>query len=243
MLFFRMASFPWDIADEEWASAFIVSTCQLLPKSSFNVVSDHIRDLFQTPCPANKVYRICCGSSAEFYIRPLYTCIDDIDYLQSNADELAFSGNIPVLPNDLSGVADSIKCYKIESYKRYPSFAQLIFVGVMKYNWKHKKYEFHHTALTNRYYTLDLAQRETQHQLGTTVNYSMQTTVCGPAVKFKKMENLGNTYDIVESLWCPQWPNDANNWPTRPRKFGWPMIDIISEVVQNGCHVVVRSEE
>ena len=137
-----MATFSCDIADEEWASAFIVSTCQLLPKSSFKVVSDHIRDLIETPCPANKAYRILCGSSAEFYIRPLYTCIDDSDYLQPNADELAFSGNIPVLPNDVGGLADSIQCFKLEPYKRDPSFVQLLFVGKLKYNWKHKNISF-----------------------------------------------------------------------------------------------------
>src|SRR6218665_1226517 len=37
---------------------------------------------------------------------------------------------------------------------------------------------------------------------------------------------------------CPQWPNEAKNWSNRQRKFGWPMIDTISEVVENGCHLV-----
>src|SRR6218665_1190313 len=116
-----MASFSFNVtnnmgeSNEESASAFIVSTCQLIPKSSFTAVSDHVRDVNASPCPANTTYSILCGSSAEFYIRPLNTCIDDKDYLQSRADQLAFSGNIPVLPSDVSGLADSIMCFKIES--------------------------------------------------------------------------------------------------------------------------------
>ena len=44
--------------------------------------------------------------------------------------------------------------------------------------------------------------------------------------------------DIVGSMWCPQWPKEAQDWLNRPRINGWPTIDTISEVIQNGCHVV-----
>src|SRR6218665_1883680 len=44
--------------------------------------------------------------------------------------------------------------------------------------------------------------------------------------------------DSVSSVWCPQWPREAQNWRFRPRNQRWPTIDTISEVVQNGCHVV-----
>ena len=44
--------------------------------------------------------------------------------------------------------------------------------------------------------------------------------------------------DTVPSVWCPQWPREAQDWPKRPRDYGWPTTDTISEVVQNGCHVV-----
>src|SRR6218665_1809696 len=245
VLFFRMASLSFDVkhyegeSNEESASAFIVSTCQLLPKSSFTIVTDHVQDLNPSNCPETKVYQISCGSSAEFYIRPLYTCIDDGDFLQSNAHTLAFSGNIPVLPNDVSGLADSIECFKIESYKRDPSFVQLLFVGKMKYNWKHKKYEFNQTALPKIHYALNLAKNKTHHYIRTKANSRIPSTVSGPAIKYQPIENLGYPLDIVESLWCPQWPNDAKNWPNRQRKFGWPMSDTISEVVQNGCHLVL----
>src|SRR6218665_2498555 len=238
----RMASFSCEVpnykgeSNEESASTFIVSTCQLLPKSSSTAVSDHSRDLIASTCPENRTYSICCGSSAEFYIRPLHPCIDDTDYLLPRADELAFSGNSPVLPNDVSGLADSIMCFKIESCPWYPSFAQLQYVGKMKYNWKHKMYEFNHTDLKNRYCTIDLAKR--QALLTSSNSFRTPCTVSGPAFKFKPTDRHFIEHDVVDSVWCPQWPNDAKYWPTRPRKFGWPMIDTISKVVENGCHVV-----
>src|SRR6218665_427957 len=240
----RMASFSCEVpnykgeSNEESASTFIVSTCQLLPKSSSTAVSDHSRDLIASTCPENRAYSICCGSSAEFYIRPLHPCIDDIDYLLPRADELAFSGNSPVLPSDASGLADSIMCLKIESCPWYPSFAQLQYVGKMKYNWKHKMYEFNHTHFTNRYWTIDSAKRQVVFKSRSKIISRTLSTVSGPAIQFKQTDKHFTEHDVVDSVWCPQWPNDAKNWPTRPRKFGWPMIDTISKVVQNGCHVV-----
>ena len=133
-------------SNEEMASWFIASTCQLLPKS-VSVVSDHMHDLIMTSRPVPRCIRILCGSAAEFYIRPLNTCISDIDFLISRADELAFSGDFPVLPSDMSGLADTIECYKIESYHRYPGFVRLRVLGEMNYNWKYKKYEFNYKQL------------------------------------------------------------------------------------------------
>ena len=96
-----------DKIDEETASAIIVSTCQLLPKSS-SVVSDHMNNLIGSNEPGPKRYSILCGSFAEFYIRPLIPCISDIDFLICDTDTLAFSGDLPVVPTDMSFLSDII---------------------------------------------------------------------------------------------------------------------------------------
>src|SRR6218665_3575358 len=234
---FELENYEGD-SNEESASAFIVSTCQLLPKSSPVVVSDHMRDLVGSRCPGNKVYEIRCGSSAEFYIPPLNACIDDIDYLRIRADELVFSGNIPVLPEDVSGLADTIICSKIESCPGYPGFIRLRLLGEMKYNWKYKYYEFNHTPHANKYGTIDIVDSGilSYYKLGT--RCMLPCIVSGPATKFQPREGYCIGFDAVKSKWCPQWPNEAQKWITRQRKFGWPMIDTICEVAQNGCHVV-----
>ena len=140
---------------EEMASAFIVSTCHLLPKSS-PILSDDMHNLIGSSSPEPTEYSILCGSAAEFYIRPPITCIDDIDFLIAQNDKLAFSGEFLVLPSDVSGLADRIECYKIETYDGYPGFVRLRVWGEMTYNWKYKKYEFNHTTLTNTYVGLNM---------------------------------------------------------------------------------------
>src|SRR6218665_1583758 len=223
----------------ELASAFIASTCQLIPRSSIDY-SDHMHNFIATRDPAPKDYSIMCGSHAEFYIRPLYTCIGDVDYLIIAADELVFSGDFPVLPSDMNGLTDNINCFKIEPYDRYPGFIRLRIWGKMNYNWKLKKYEFNHTSDTNKYAVLDLNAVANTYSLLTLKRGNMLNCICGPAVKRGSDENAGLFigFDFVRGVWCPQWPNEAQGWLNRPRVNGWPTVDIISEVVQNGCHLV-----
>ena len=96
------------------ASYFITVTCQLLSKS-FSPSSDHMHDLAVSEEPLSKGYAIDCGSGAEFYIRPLNTCIADNDFLLCRANQLVFSGEYPVLPSDISGLTETINCHEIES--------------------------------------------------------------------------------------------------------------------------------
>jgi len=60
----RMAKYMCE-SNVDLASAFIVSTCRVLP-NSFSAVTDYMRDIFESPCPTQVSYRIMCGSSAEF---------------------------------------------------------------------------------------------------------------------------------------------------------------------------------
>jgi len=50
----------------------------------------------------------------------------------ARTDELAFSGDLPVLSSDLIGLADTIDCYKIETYHEYPGFVRLLVLGKME---------------------------------------------------------------------------------------------------------------
>ena len=225
---------------EEKASMLIVSTCQLLPKS-FSTVYDCMHDLVESRWPATR-YSISCGSLEEFYITvTLNSCIGDIDELLCGCDQLAFTGDFPVLPNDFSGLSDRIMFCKIEPYHKYPGFVLLRNFGEINFNWKCKKYEFNYTVHPGEYLVLDLASAVTS--LSVNSNHilnevALPSIVCGPAIKTQKDSNLTLGIDAVQALFCPQWPTEAKNWPTRPKKYGWPTMDTISEVVQNGCHVV-----
>src|SRR6218665_1428561 len=233
--------------NEEMASAFIANTCQLIPKSSL-FVSDEMHNLIASNCPTPTHYGVICGSLAELYIRPLIRCIDDVDVLIAQTERLVFDGDIPVLPSDLSGLPYTIKCYKIEPCLNYPGFVRLRFWGKMLYNWNYKNYEFNYSSnknmclrcsldefsIRNEYSPLPLCLSAGSRSLP---NRSILT---GPAIKqpssYYTRTRLGSDY--VRSVWCPQWPKIAQGWIIRPRQYGWPSTDTISDVVQNGCHFV-----
>ena len=221
-------------------SAFIASTCQLIPKSSL-VLSDAVHNLVASKDPSRRHYSVMSGSYAEFYIRPVITCIGDVDYIIHLAHQLV-DEDIPVLPSDIRGLPDTIECYKIEPYQNYPGFVRIRFDGEMIYNWNYNKYEFHSETGTNSYIKMDLdGQAGRYSYLSLTVEHrSLPNIVSGPAIKKHSADNapwnLG--IDFVKSLWCPQWPKEAKGWLIRPRKHGWPTTDTISEVVQDGCHFV-----
>ena len=204
-------------SNEEMASDFITGTCEVVPK--FCSSSDHMHDLSEGPLPKQHV--IVCGSRAEFYIRPLNICIGDIDYLLCKADQLAFSGDFPVLPSDISGLADTIHCFKIKSYPGIPGFVRLRYRGEMKYNWKHKEYKLNRNNNSDIYIKLGTLQH-----LNSCVKldkYMLPRDVCGPAIKcpsFDFESGYGIGIDAVYCLFCPQWPRDAQTWPLRPRNNG-----------------------
>src|SRR6218665_2862246 len=97
---------------EEKVSEFIIGTCQLLSKP-FIPTSDNMHNLTLTLDIENTEYSLFCGSKAEFYIRPLNNCIGDKDILLCRNDELASLADFPMLPSDMTGLAETIECYKI----------------------------------------------------------------------------------------------------------------------------------
>src|SRR6218665_2794739 len=110
-----------DNSNEEMASLFIISTCQLLQRPVF-CVADHMHSLLMSSKLVPTTYTITCGSAADFYIRTLDSCIGDADYLRTDVDQLAFIETFPVLPTDLSCLVDTITCYQIQSYEKHPGF-------------------------------------------------------------------------------------------------------------------------
>src|SRR5688572_15865780 len=170
---------------EEKASMFILNTCQLLPKS-LSFVSNCMHDLVLSQNLSPTEYMISCGSFEEFFIQPLNTCIGDTDALFCDNDQLAFTGDFPVLPSDMSGLSESIMLCKIEPYHKYPGFVRLRDLGDMNYNWKCKKYEFNYTAHSGEYMMINLASDLTHYSPDfkeVSNEVALPSIVCGPAIK------------------------------------------------------------
>src|SRR6218665_281240 len=215
---------------EEIASQFIVRTCQLLPKSHDDAPRPNDRILTYVSCRKPKIYAMHCGSSAEFYIRSVHSIVNDSDSLIWNASVLAFIDHIPGLPNDVSRLNDTISCLKIEPCKKYPGFVRLRCIGDLNYDWTCKEYVFSPEPFQNIYLKFDL------HSISYT-SASPRPTVKGPAVS-RQIDPYDFKIDNVHSIWCPQWPKEAEEWLKRPRDFGWPTTITISEIKRQGCHVV-----
>src|SRR6218665_1182929 len=219
-------------------SEFIVSMCQLLPKFC-GVASD----LKHNPIASSKnsftTYPVACGSSEEFFIRPLNLCVDDFDEMNLITWVLASVTEIPALPTDVRLLHETIHCCKIESCLKYPGFVRLRVYGLLNYNWKYKKYEFDDLATPHNYFKIETVALETELGPSCISSTMVTNTMRGPALMRKsKSNNTCPTDDTVNSVWCPQWPREANDWGKRHRCHGWPTVAKISEVIRNGCHIV-----
>ena len=62
----------------------------------------------------------------------------------------------------------------------------------------------------------------------------------GPSMeqRFPRQDPSELGTDKVASIHCCFWPNDASEWINRSRSFGWPTSDVISSIVDFGCHLV-----
>ena len=211
-------------------SAFIVGTSPVHPKlysDVFHSMQFHTMSTAKVP-----QQHFLCGSSIEFYVQPINSCIDDMDTLICNADELAFTEDIPVLPDDVSGFLDTMNCSQILPYPDYPGFVKLRSSGKMIYNWNCKKFEFQQACCTSQFLRIAMIP-----DTSASARIAEQERYCtGPALK----RILGGTCtaDTVLCVWCPQWPKEAKHWPFRQRRHGWPTSANIRKIVQSGCHVV-----
>src|SRR6218665_3929570 len=184
---------------EEMASAFITSTCQRFQKA-FSIVTDHMHDIIRySGEDVPRWYSIRCGSTEEFYIFPLNSCVGDVDELKCGASQLAFRDELPTLPTDLSGLLDTIKCYQIVSCRRYPGYVRLRFWGELNYNWNCKKYKLTPRPIEDPAFfaVLNMSACEAP------------AVPRGPAFKRQATANFAFGSDEVIRMFCTQWPREA----------------------------------
>src|SRR6218665_1358020 len=209
---------------DDSVSAFIVGTCRTLRKSNTKIYKSVSFKVSEN----TEVHYIECGSCAELFIQPLQSCFGDVDYLMVTSYFLVFTDEKGVLPYDFRHIAHPKDCLLIEPYHDYPNFVRFRFFGQMSYDWEQKTLKFVH-ANTRKFLNYDLDEYHTGPESYIRV---------GPAIRGTFYRIGSKSVDIVVSMWCSQWPNVAEEWTNRRRKYGWPTTAIIHEVVQNGCHVV-----
>src|SRR6218665_136469 len=214
-------------AMDDVVSKFIVGTCRVFSKFNTSVFDS----MYSIPGETSTLYCMICGSCAEFFIQPIQPCFGNVDVFQVNHKLLAFTNEKPALPYDIRHTAYAIDCLLMEPYLAYPGFIRLRHLGLMSYNWESKAFEFIQSDVQRILKATDIEGD------GISTNNGKWIKV-GPAARTCFSDKISITFDCVVSIWCPQWPNEAKQWPNRRRKYGWPTTAIIQEVVQNGCHVV-----
>src|SRR6218665_576284 len=218
----------FDEAMDDSVSAFIVGTCRTLPKSNTNMYKKvHLRD---PKTPGWAEHYVVCGSCVEFFIQPLQPCMGDVDYLMVSSEGLVFTEEQPVLPYEFRHITHPIYCLLMEPYHDYSAFVRFRIFGEMSYDWERKTLKFVN-ANTRKF--VDMGDLDENGSA-----YNEDLVKVGPALRGSLFKIGSVSFDVVASMWCPQWPNVAKEWPNRRRNYGWPTTAIMHEVVQNGCHVV-----
>jgi len=194
------------------------------------------------------------GSSAEFYIKPVLSCIDDIDFMSSYTCYLAVPDG-HILPTELpSHYSHKVEVYAIidsprRGYVYLRPLCDLQKNDVGYYDALSKEKggnvpDFLHGSLKHdssiiRTVALCVSQQYLPKHVRN--NRSLEWQHCiqpilgsqphGPAITHSK-------FDMVFCMRCLIWPPQAADWPRRSRSHGWPDSTTIDVVVNNGCDVV-----
>jgi len=174
------------------------------------------------------------GSSREFYIEPLLSCIGDYDIMYFFAHDLA-------VPAGYSGLLSSSYTEDSKSFNVF----EIHDSGSGKSNYVYLM----HGPETTSVCAIDdhiLRVRKTKKCLSNCV-YMHLYKVSGPAIVHPTVELLNNhgqffrsliSSDFVRCIRCHLWPSQAGEWPERLRNSGWPDSATVDRVVGQGCDVV-----
>jgi len=203
------------------------------------------------------------GSSAEFRIQPMLSCIDDIDIMAVYNFFLAIPrGYTP--PIQLPARYECTVCAFEIMESHQPGYVYLEPLYVLRKT-DNDRYIAEKADEENKVY---FDPGRDNSELNLNIPYQLQymmpaihatsvqsllTPVAarrGPAIKgvynrnIKKLQKPTDhrlsfsSMDIVPCVRCLHWPPQASNWPTRHRDHGWPDQTTINSVVNNGCDVV-----
>jgi len=172
----------------------------------------------------DKVNRIplITGSSAEFYIQPMLSCVGDVDIMFHRSDYIAIPEGYPP-PTELPAEFDSrVEVYEIID-SEYPGYVYLLL-----------SYSLTEDNDSGKY---NAVQHDHCPYISCYTRYRAGLERHGPAVTNHDEKNA-MSLDSVPCIRCLLWPSQAADWPTRHRHYDWPDAAIVDRVFSNGCDVV-----
>jgi len=202
---------------------------------------------------------IATGSSVEFYIKPMLSCVGDLDMMQCANNVLTIPAQ-HTPPSELPDnfyrivtvfeIIDSHKpgfVYLKSSYiltkndkaryvvKKTENFASHFFPNVMNSLFANIFSTELMRSHLRRWLKQDIPEK---HNL---LLYSHAGRQHGPAAMVTIHHETGRLVlesDFVTCMRCLVWPPHAADWVMRSRRHGWPDETTVSVVVSNGCDVV-----
>ena len=164
------------------------------------------------------------GSCAEFYIRPMLSCVGDVDIMFHHSVELALPEGYR-LPTELPAEINS----RLELH-------EILDGEHAGYVYMASSYLLTEDCDTGKYNAVRSDERRYIYRHVPSPEAEPGAEVHGPAVTFIGRGTL--SYDRVFCVRCLSWPSQASDWPTRHRNYGWPDSATVDRVVSSGCDVV-----
>ena len=173
------------------------------------------------------------GSIAEFYIKPMLTCVGDVDVMCHRSNQLATpAGYTP--PTQLPGEFGSrVEVYEIVN-SEFPGYVYLWLSYLLTECVDDDKYnavQCERLLATNG--SADAAHTRHGPALVNEQTVPLIDLILHPAVS-----GSHRSVDSVFCMRCLFWPPQAADWPARDRTYGWPDSATIGRVVSDGCDVV-----
>jgi len=259
------------MADEEDAlhrciTEFMLDTCRYTKVSERDFCAFFIRGAIRAGCgDTNEVFS--SGSFAEFYIKPMMSCVGDIDVMFCYRSCLAIpAGHTPpaeFLPGKFQRTV--AVCEIIDSHQ--PGFVYLkpSYVlkkddngrvtavkkiekskGFVEFMPRPDNQDFANMSVSKQHYFSQLILPYCVKQNIDTYFHPelfnlVSADVHGPTTEFAGYINIDNPFlicDYVDCIKCPFWPPQAADWPKRLRSHGVPDQSTIDLVVNDGCDLV-----
>ena len=228
---------------DEIVSEFVMQTCERRRKinqttiKSFFCCTGHISDntkRYDRCCSNISVESyvlsldvFCSGSMEEFNIQPAIPCIGDMDIMYSTEGSLALPSGAQIPDEIISRCRHfDIVLYELIPDVLYPGYVYPRDLGCLTWSSDDKRYLFRCSTTNHVLNFNEVARHNTEPLHGP----ALLNTDIAPGIE--------PPIDRVFCLPCPLWPPQADEWPRRVRKYGWPEASVVEEVVQRGCHVV-----
>ena len=205
---------------EQIITEFFLKTCQLRRSvNKDNIMHDLLRVVLAKKVDDEigfNVIPFTTGSSVEFYIEPMLSCVGDVNVMVHESKILAIPAGYPP-PTQLPVEFDSRVQVREIVNSKFPGYVYLV-----------SSYSLTECVDDGKYNAEQCKRNNAQY-----ANFSH-----GPASFHERPSDSFRSIARGLCVRCLMWPPQAADWPTRHRNYGWPDSASVDRVINNGCDVV-----